>query len=167
MGDQRFLCRTCGEWHEGTPDLAFAAPDYYAGLDEAGKKKAKLSSDVCIIDKDYFVRGVIEIPVLGQGQSFGWGAWVSLSERNFRRYVELFEADRGSGEGPYFGWLSNRFPWYPETIGLKTNLHLRPYPARPYIELEATEHPLAVHQRQGVDREVLQAIIEANAHGVQ
>jgi hypothetical protein len=35
---------------------------------------------------------------------------------------------------------------------LKAALHVRPWPTRPFIELEPTEHPLAVEQREGIPR---------------
>ena len=68
-------------------------------------------------------------------------------------------------EGPWFGWLCNRIAGYSDTLLLKTQVHLRPYPARPFIELEPTEHPLAVEQREGIDLKRLQSIIEAHRHG--
>lgn len=39
---------------------------------------------------------------------------------------------------------------YPDTLLLKTHVHTREVGTRPYIELEATEHPLAVEQRNGI-----------------
>ena len=39
---------------------------------------------------------------------------------------------------------------YPETMNLKTRVHLRDQGIRPFIELEPTDHPLAVEQRQGI-----------------
>ena len=49
-----------------------------------------------------------------------------------------------------FGWFSNSLPGYPETLSLKCMLHARPGGLRPLIELEATDHPLSVAQRQGI-----------------
>ena len=39
---------------------------------------------------------------------------------------------------------------YPDTLLLKTHVHLRGVNARPLIELEPTDHPLAVEQRNGI-----------------
>jgi hypothetical protein len=39
---------------------------------------------------------------------------------------------------------------YPDTLNLKTMAHLRDNGIRPYIEVEPTEHPLAVDQHQGI-----------------
>jgi hypothetical protein len=150
--------------HEGLPDLGFAEPHQYLALSESARAVAKISSDLCIIGDDYFVRGVVELPILGSADHFGIGVWVSLKRENFERYVELFEATDLSGEGPFFGWLCNRIAGYPDTLNLKTRVHLRPAPARPRIELEPTDHPLSVHQRQGIALADVQALVEPTFH---
>ena len=162
----RFSCSTCGKTHDGLPDLAFGAPTYYGALPEAERAaRANLSSDLCTIDDtDFFIRGVLDIPIKATEEVFAWGVWVTLSRPHFDRYVELFEVDAGPDDGPWFGWFSNRLPKYPDTLNLKTRVHLRPGRQRPHIELEATDHPLAVHQREGIDLEELLAIISDRLH---
>jgi hypothetical protein len=165
-GTLQFKCTCCGEWHEGLPDLAFAAPYYYDQLSEEQKKIiAKKSDDLCSIDDDFFIRGILLLPIVDRDTEFGLGVWVSLSETNFNRYVELFEHPDPTAEGPYFGWFSNRLPGYPDTLSLKTNVHLQPYPQRPRIVLEPTDHPLSIHQHRGIEFDTLQRFLEANLHG--
>jgi len=48
------------------------------------------------------------------------------------------------------GWLNAELPLYPSTVNLKTKVHLRDDGVRPSIELEPTDHPLAVEQREGI-----------------
>lgn len=162
----RFRCQVCDEWHEGLPDLGFDAPlHYYQLSDEERRSRATRSSDLCTIDDDsFFVRGVIELPIRGAADRFGIGAWVSLKEENYQRYVELYDAEDPGDEGPYFGWLCNRIAGYPDTLSLKTHLCLRPAPARPAIELEPTDHPLAVQQREGISPEEIQEVIQHALH---
>src|SRR5215470_4952373 len=109
----RYRCSTCNEVHKGFPDLAFWAPYFFEELTEAERTaRGRLSEDLCTLDnKHFFIRAMLEIPILGTEDRFGWGIWVSLSETNFHRYVEFFETDRPDGEGPYFGWFSNRLPY--------------------------------------------------------
>ena len=127
--------------------------------------RAKLSSDQCIIDNQhYFVRGCIEIPVLDGLGPFIWGVWVSLSEKSFESLSELWETPDRESEPPYFGWLSASLPGYPETLNLKTNVHTRPVGQRPLIELEPTDHPLAVEQREGITMARVQEIVECVLH---
>ena len=162
----RFKCRTCEEWHEGMPHLSAVAPLYYYAVPEAERTaRSELTSDTCIVDDEFFfVRGVIEVPVEGLDEPFGWGVWVSLSEPNFREYMIHFEDPRRSELGPYFGWLSAAIAGYPDTENLKTHMQPREPGVRPLIELEPTDHPLAVEQRQGIDRARLTEIYEAAVH---
>lgn len=113
------------------------------------ERRATLDSDLCSIDDEhFFIRGLLEIPLLDAGETFGIGVWVSQKRENFLAYVEKF--DDSAGIGPFFGWLSNRLPLYPDTTNLKTLAHFRDSRLRPSIELEPTDHPLAVDQRSGI-----------------
>lgn len=162
-----FTCTVCGKTHEGLPDLGFDYPIYYHQLNEAERREqAHLTTDTCVIhDEDFFIRGCLEIPVHGRSVPFTYGVWVTLSRDNFARYEELYEDRRGrEQEPPYFGWFSNQIPGYGETLNLKTNVYLRPYPTRPRLELEPTDHQLSVDQRNGITVERLKALLEANEH---
>ena len=57
-----------------------------------------------------------------------------------------------SAIGPFFGWLSTSIAFYlPDaTTRLKTKAHFQGNGCRPVVELEPSDHPLAVHQRDGV-----------------
>jgi hypothetical protein len=57
-----------------------------------------------------------------------------------------------------FGWLSTDLPCYPDTVNLKTMVHPRPDEIRPIIELEPTDHSLAVESRDGVTIERVREI---------
>jgi hypothetical protein len=89
----------------------------------------------------------------------------SLSKENFKRAVQFWETVGRENEPPYFGWLSSRLPLYPETLSLKTNVHTRPVGQRPFIELEPTDHPLAVEQRNGITMARVREIAAALLHG--
>ena len=97
-------------------------------------------------DPARFVRGTIEIPIVDAsdpaGDSFVIGVWASLSEASFDEVLEVQERDDDSEAGPWFGWLSNRIPVYPDTLNLATTVHYRPG-LRPIIEIKPGEHPLA------------------------
>ena len=97
---------------------------------------------------------------------FSWGVWVSLSRENFSRAADLWDTPGRESEKPYFGWLTTELPIYsPSTINLKTHVHTRPIGERPLVELEPTEHPLAVEQRTGITRDRVREIAEALLHG--
>jgi len=97
---------------------------------------------------DFFVRGVIEIPVHDYEHEFGWGVWVSHKKKNFETYRQNF--DRPS-IGPFFGWLCTEINYYPETtLHLKTMAHYRGQGLRPSIVLDEADHLLYRHQRDGI-----------------
>ncbi|KQV14287.1 MULTISPECIES: DUF2199 domain-containing protein [unclassified Kitasatospora] len=161
-----FTCTCCGEHHAEIP-LNFSSPAPAYWLPEmGGDSKSVLSPDQCVIqDESFFVQGLIEIPVIGSDDVFSWGVWVSLSRPNFDRASDLWETAGRETEPPYFGWLSTElFLYSPSTINLKTMLHTRPVGERPFIELEPTDHPLAVEQRTGITMERVQQIAEAVLH---
>jgi hypothetical protein len=64
-----------------------------------------------------------------------------------------------------FVWLSTTLPPYePTTLNLKTNVHTREVGVPPFIELEPTDHPLAVEQRTGITRARVQQFAELLLH---
>lgn len=50
------------------------------------------------------------------------------------------------------------------TLNLKTNLHTQPVGRRPTIELEPTDHPLAVEQRSGITHARVRKLAELTLH---
>jgi hypothetical protein len=159
-----WTCRCCGKQFESLP-LSFApfAPDPWFEIPEAERaERARLSSDQCIIDKkEFYLRGCLHIPVLGHSEKFIWGVWVSVSQATFWRIDELWEANVRDDEPPFFGWLCNDLPVYPQTFGLKTNMHLRNSGERPFIQVEPTDHPLAQEQRLGISLQRVEEIAAA------
>ena len=163
-----FTCSCCGETFEGPPLFwHFEAPASWSSLSlEEQEAMGQLSSDQCIInEEDYFVHGLVEIPILGSDEVFAWGVWVSLSKANFDRACDLWEDENRISEPPYFGWLCNSVPGYPDSLHLKTRVHTRALGQRPFVELEPTDHPLAVEQRDGITWDRVREIAEMMYHG--
>ncbi|MFE7411584.1 DUF2199 domain-containing protein [Streptomyces laurentii] len=130
-----------------------------------------LSSDQCVIlGQHYFVKGLIEIPVVGTDDVFSWGVWVSLSRASFSEAADLWDRPGRETAQPYFGWLTTDLPVYATpTLSLKTHVHTRPIGERPFVELEPTDHPLAVEQREGITldrvREIAAAVLHPGGDG--
>jgi len=145
-----YQCLTCGEFHHGLPDMGADRPDYYWGVpEEERSRRIDLTSDTCIIDNEYFfIRGVLEIPVIDYPESFGFGVWVSQKRENYYTYLDNYDSRE---IGPFFGWLSSSISYYgEETCSLKTMVHFQGNGQRPRIELETTGHPLAIDQHRGI-----------------
>ena len=170
MEARGYHCRSCGEVHAELP-MHYGAPApvlWYTIPEKQRKKRCLLSSDQCVIDDEhFFIVGNLEIPVAGMDKRFSWNVWVSLSRESFERACELWDTPGRESESPYFGWLSTSLPGYPETLNLKARVHTREAGRRPFIELEPTDHPLAIEQRQGITLEQVQEIAELVRHGAQ
>jgi len=146
----QYRCAVCGELHHDLPDIGADKPDHWWDVaEEERDKRVKLTSDTCIIDDEhFFIRGVIHIPVHEDPRGFGFGVWVSQKRENFFTYLKNFDS---SEIGPFFGWLCTRIRYYSEdTQLLKTRAVFRGGKLRPAIELQASDHPLAVDQRNGI-----------------
>jgi hypothetical protein len=164
-----FECVTCGTYHVGMPSFGWDYPVQYLLIPEPEReRRIDLSSDTCVIDdKWFFVRGCLEIPVHEQDEPLSWGVWCSLSKETFLRYGEIFDkVEREAGES-FFGWLCSAVPGHPDTQQLKTMVHVRPWPTRPFVELESTDHPLAIEQRQGITVARAREIAERFMHGTE
>jgi hypothetical protein len=145
-----YHCTICGQEHHDLPHLGTDYPAQWWHIPETERaRRAQLTADTCVIDgRDHLVRGVIELPVLDSGQTFGFGVWVSQQREHFFTYLQNPGSDR---IGPFFGWLCTHISYYAEaTLLLKTRAHFRTGGLRPFIELEPTDHPLAVDQRSGI-----------------
>ena len=146
--NHRWVCGCCNKQFDGLPlDVAFDGARPLAGPDGGGAlRRGRIDADVCMIEaedgRQIFVRGCLEIPIIGQDEVFIWGVWTSVSAKSFARIEELWSSPVPEDEPPLFGWFCNNIPNYPECLHLQTHLHLRNDGLRPTIELRPSEHPL-------------------------
>ena len=102
-----WTCRCCGRQYATLPlDFACDAPAYWRQLSEEEQKQAFLSSDVCVIGEDRFIRGCLELPVQGR-RSGSSGACGPPLRASLQRAYELWDAPGPPDEPARFGWLSN------------------------------------------------------------
>ncbi len=87
-----------------------------------------------------------------------------MSEKSYTEMHQHWDDSERVRFGPYFGWLCTRLPEYPDTMYLKTMVHQRAVGQRPTVELEPTDHPLALEQRHGISPERLRQIAEKLLH---
>ncbi|TWU04521.1 DUF2199 domain-containing protein [Stieleria varia] len=162
-----FLCATCGKYHDELPmEFGANAPAMLANVPEAERQdRCELTDDLCVIDEEFFfIRGCLELPVVDHDDPFIWGVWASLSKESFMRCHEIWQQAGREAQPPFFGWLSTSLPLYPDTLNLKTQVHTRRVGERPFIELEPTEHPLAIEQRSGITMGRVREIAGALLH---
>jgi len=166
----RWTCGCCGQEFDSLPlDVGAKYPlDYFAVPETERAARIRHTKDFCAIDgKSYYVRGCIEVPIIGHEERFAWGVWVSVSAASWNAIHAAWDQPDCADEPPCFGWLNAALKLYPDTINLKTKLHLR-RDAVPFIELEPTDHPLAKEQREGItiDR-VLEIAMAYSEHGTK
>ena len=163
----RWTCSRCGTEHESVPlDWGYDRPLYWDG---PRNDEDWLAEDLCTWTDDdgrrsYFIRGVLYIPIHDTDETLGYGVWSSLSENSFKRVYDLWDDPARVDEEPYFGWLSNSLPGYPETLNLPLDVVVDEVDGRPSLVLHDGDHPLIDEQRQGISIERVRAIAELNMH---
>jgi hypothetical protein len=159
-----WTCQCCGNQFNELPlDFAPTAPGPWLALTEDERSaRGKIDSDICVIDRQqFFVRGCLEIPIVNHDRAFVWGVWISVARSSLERILDLWNVEIRDSEPPLFGWLCDTISCYPNTYGLKTNVHLRNDGKRPFVMLEPTNHPLAIEQRTGISLGRVEEIVAA------
>jgi len=150
--------------------LSYAAdfPDSYSWLNQKERKeRALISSDQCIIDNEkYFLRGLVELPIIGFNECFLWGVWACIWKEPFDEIGKHWETPgRDKLIGPYKGRLNNGLSEYtPTTFNLKCTIRIQPIGSRPLFFIDEPGHPLAIEQRDGIALERVQQIASALIH---
>jgi hypothetical protein len=167
----RWHCGSCGLEHDGIFHLGAPAPWQWPGVEEPEPNDALrmagdfLSDDLCVIaGEDFFVRGVLEIPVHGSQQSFGFGSWSTLSRENFELYVASMDGTRLDEDAIWTGWFATWPKPFPSPLNQPCWVEPQEGGLRPMIWLEDETHPLARAQRDGITIERLLEIYAANGH---
>lgn len=135
------------------PDLTFDRPGYVNSISEEEREaRVKIDADLCAVDGEhFFIRAVLLIPIVDSDENLGFGVWVSQKKENFETYVNNYDT---SEIGPFFGWLSNEFNYGGKpTTNHKTMAHFQGGGQRPLIELDESNHPLYLAQKNGITME--------------
>jgi hypothetical protein len=162
----RWKCASCDEWHFGPClDFVYDFPHHWLEKYEANNSgdvhnPTFLNADYCGIEgRDFFVRGIIDLPIVGSGETFRWGVWGSLSQENFEKLLEMDDDPKRVELPPMFSWLSTNIAEYPDTLNLKMYAHVRPLGELPLFELELSDHPLSQEFHQGIKPERVKDIM--------
>ena len=153
-----FVCAECGERHSGMPmgyRLEFSVDDYAPGV-----ARFEREGELVVAGDDRFILANIELAVKDLPESsFIWTCWVSLSIPSYDRMQRLWDRRDRERQEPAFGYVSSVLPTYePSTFALKSRVHTRAVGLRPRVELEPTEHPLAIEQREGISQDRIAAV---------
>jgi len=153
-----FICRNCGVEHTELSSLAFNAPFHYDILNPVDKEKlADKDDDFCVINHkdqiDYFIRVVLQVPILDHDETLDYGVWVSVSKETIDDYRLMF-ATKEVEEKSYFGMLCNEITDYEiSTIGLYMQVSTQLDGYRPLLIPYESEHPLVQDWLNGIRRD--------------
>jgi hypothetical protein len=153
-----FVCSECGEHHREMP-LAYRLEFPVDSL-APGTAKFERDGELIVAGDDRFILANIELPVKGlQVSEFVWTCWISLSGPSYQRMRRLWNRRDREQQEAAFGYVSSALPTYePSTVALKSRVHTRAVGLRPSVELEPTEHPLALEQRDGIGQDRIAAV---------
>lgn len=171
LSGAEWKCAGCDDVHRGMFDLAAFAPDPWSGPITYEPNSALtlegdfLSEDFCVLGgRNFLVRCVLDFPVEGLEQSFGFGCWGTLSKENFELYVSRFDDADYAGLGPWTSWLCNDVM---QLVGSEPiGCHMFPQldRQRPVLKVMDDEHPIALMQAQGIAPEDVLGIYRMNGH---
>lgn len=159
-----WTCGVCGREHPELP-LVYGAEAPWRAMGVAPEELAgrvQMNADLCVVDGEhFFIRGHIELPIVGHPQPFAWSVWCSLSRESYDAITAAWDRPDRAELPPRFGWLCTALPTYPSTMHLKTMVHQRAPGLVPLVDVEPTDHPLAVEQRTGITMQRVEQIAHA------
>jgi hypothetical protein len=180
LTDLRWKCGSCEEWHTGPClDFSYNSPYYWMeGHEKTSRslallpswsenhRKTFLDENYCAIDDhDFFVRGIIHLPIIGAAETFRWGVWGSLSRENFETLRKMEDDPKRVGLPPMFSWLSTQIPEYPDTLNLKMYGRTQELDPRLHFQLEPSDHPLSQEYHKGIKAERVKQIMMDRLRG--
>jgi hypothetical protein len=164
----RFKCGICGKEHnELLLDLGYMHPaDFFKIPPAEHGGRIKFNQDVCVIDgTEFYVRGILPLPIKDTAQEFRWGVWARIEKKDFRRYLELWNAEAAAHESPFLGHLSGGLRDYSDSDMLQVQVQLQPGNQRPRFYVVSASHPLGIDQRQGITMQKVHIFIEPMLSG--
>ena len=162
-----FHCEVCHTWHDALPfSYSVKAPFAVAAIPEQElERRVVFTLDQCVIDqRDFYLRGRIVVPVLGEDRPFIWGVWAKVSAPDFIRTDELWKIPGREREPAYPGRLNTQIPLYGDTLNLELLVQTQVVGRRPHFELMQSSHPFALEQRAGISLGRVRRIAEHFLH---
>lgn len=149
--DANVKCFCCGKTivAEET-EVSYRAPDkVFAESHLINLNRDTISDDLISYDFDYYIRGLLSMPVKDGERPFQIGAWVEVDYADFLLYVENYGSDK---EFQFKGKLANAIKGYSDSLGLDVKVMTRTDKMRPNFFVENHQHPLAKLQKEGIKK---------------
>ncbi|EPX81892.1 DUF2199 domain-containing protein [Salipiger mucosus] len=166
FNDPDRACPCCGRRFSGIFDLGFEAPDAWPHGpredDELRVGEDRLTPELCRLDAQYFLRGVLHVPVRGADDALAFGPWAEVPRELLHAYLDSFE---GAGFAGGEGLLANALPGFEESEGTPVTLAATDSQERP--ALAAQDGPLAEAQAGGISFDALLDLYAAAGHDIR
>ncbi len=167
-------CPCCGRQFAGLFDIDFDHPHpwRHVSLQVSGEEVLefgddRLTPDLCQVGEAYFIRGHLEIPLLGTQEKLTYTPWVSVSVDNFRLYLEGQKTGDFSDHPSSNGWLMNFLPGWDMNSWLSSTLNFNTQATRPTIDVYPHHHPVSMAQRNGINFDQLLDLYAAAGHDIR
>jgi hypothetical protein len=152
FNDENRACPCCGRQFNGIFDIGFDQPDDWAHAPRTGDADVivaedRLGVDLCRVGGQNFIRAVLNIPLRGSDESFGFGCWVEVPQPIFLAYLATYETPPATFD-PAEGLLANTLPDFDQALGSAVRVDLTDTQHRP--QLTAAEGMLADEQTNGI-----------------
>lgn len=122
FNDPAYVCACCGMTFSGVFDIGFEAPDAWPhgdrpdGTDVLELGADRLSSELCRLDDQRFIRAVIALPLRGSDETVFLAPWAAVAPADFYAYLDGL-SDEGGPLEPFPGQIANALPYFVEALG--------------------------------------------------
>ncbi|WP_114855705.1 DUF2199 domain-containing protein [Brachybacterium sp. YJGR34] len=161
--DHRAHCADCGRpltAPDGTllepwPGVDYPCPDAYLALSGHEREHhARGTEELCMIWvrplPDFYLRGILRIPVRGEDLGLESALWVQVSEESFLDYTEHYEDPEHSEVYP--GQLATQVDGYSRSTSLPVQILTRGMELPLVVPDSTVSHPLVRDVYDGIDR---------------
>ncbi|HEY9763136.1 MAG TPA: DUF2199 domain-containing protein [Trichocoleus sp.] len=133
-------------------DLSYQRPaDVFKIPANERHQRIRMNEDLCIIDDaEFYVRGVLALPVHEIADSFRWGLWAQVDKESFDYYRAHWNILSTDHLKTLSGLLSGGISAYPNSDQLLVAIHLQANNQRPRFVVLDQKHPLGEAQQGGI-----------------
>ncbi|WP_082705023.1 DUF2199 domain-containing protein [Tritonibacter horizontis] len=151
-----YTCVCCDIPCKGTPAFGYDMPIEVMDIPEDERlERVWLDADICAIDdRQFFVKGLLDIPVQGVKEPLSWGLWVTQTEEELNAYEDTRGSDRTGVVTR--GQITVTMPGYHcldqsgKNHRLSCELIGQPCGLRPIINLHPSKHILYRDHKFGI-----------------
>ena len=143
-------------------DISYKNPaDYFKIPPNERAKRVQITEDVCVIDNnEFYIRGVLPLPIIDSNDDFRWGVWARIEKQDFMIYLKYWDGNIPEKLPALSGHLSGEIKDYPESDMLPVEIYLQSKNQRPIFKVLSAKTPLGIDQEKGITLEKVHSFVE-------